>query len=118
MKTGQSDTAVGLRVSKTERGFAIVEFKDRYGSECSLQKSSLATDDAIWFGVDDAKPQIMCSDAIRLGLRERKYTEDDNGWCDYKIPNEVLLTTRMHLTVEQVKALLPFLKKFVRDGEI
>jgi hypothetical protein len=41
-----------LKVKRTERGFAIAEFTDLYGSVCSIQESSLATDDAIWLGVD------------------------------------------------------------------
>ena len=41
-----------LEIKTTERGFEYAEFVDRYGQKCSLQKSSLATEDAIWFGVD------------------------------------------------------------------
>jgi hypothetical protein len=39
-----------LQVTSTERGFAIVEWRDRYDVPCTLQKSSLATEDCIWFG--------------------------------------------------------------------
>lgn len=53
---------------KTNRGFAIGTFKDHYGTECSIQKSSLATEEAIWFGVTDANPQIMATDAKKLGI--------------------------------------------------
>lgn len=35
---------------KTERGFERGEFKDHYGEDCSIQQSSLATEDAIWLG--------------------------------------------------------------------
>lgn len=107
-----------LELKTTGRGFEIANFTDRYGSECSLQKSSLATEDAIWFGVNDAKPQIMSSDAIRLGLRERTNDERDNGWVDFEIPKEVLLSTRMHLTQSQVKKLLPYLTKFAKTGSL
>ena len=103
---------------KTARNFDIVEFKDRYNSECSLQKSSIATEDCIWLGVDDADPKIMSSDATRLGLRERTFDENDNGWVKFEIPHQVLLNTRMHLTREQVKELLPYLKNFVKNGEL
>ena len=44
------------------------------------------------FGVDDAKPQIMSRDAIRLGLREETFDERDNGWVPFEIPKEVLLS--------------------------
>lgn len=33
-----------------DRGFLKGKFKDRYGVECSIQKSSLATEDCIWLG--------------------------------------------------------------------
>lgn len=36
----------------TERGFDIHDFMDHYGEPCSLQKSSLATEDCIWFGTN------------------------------------------------------------------
>src|SRR5690606_10761686 len=99
---------IKIKVSPTQRGFIKGEFKDLYGSECSIQKSSLATDDAIWIGVNDAKPMIMVSDAKKLGMT----TQENNGWCDYPVPEEVHFTTRMHLNKEQVEALLPLLKKF------
>lgn len=102
-------------MAKTERGFEIAKFEDRYGAKCSLQKSSLATEDAIWFGVDDAQPKVMASDAIRLGLPTSGQV---NGWVPYTIPNEVLLTTRMHLTQEQVLHLLPSLIHFAKTGEL
>jgi hypothetical protein len=100
--------------SNTSRGFRLNEFVDRYGSCCSIQKSSLATEDAIWFGVDDAKPQIMVVDAQRLGIP----TRESCGWIPYYIPEEVLLTTQMHLTRDQVKELLPILQHFVDTGEL
>ena len=107
-----------LKLKKTERGFGFIEFKDKYNIQCSIQKSSLATEDAIWFGVDDAEPRIMSSDAIRLGLKKREYSENDNGWCGYNLPDEVLINTRMHLTQKQVKELLPILQNFVETGEL
>lgn len=32
------------------RGLLIAKFKDLYGVECSIQTSSLATEDALWLG--------------------------------------------------------------------
>jgi len=94
--------------TSTPRGFALRKFSDLYGASCSIQKSSLATDDAIWLGVDDADPQILAS----------KVREGATGWVKYPIPEDVLLTTRMHLNREQVAELLPVLQKFVDTGEI
>lgn len=86
----------------TERGFALLNFTDLYGKKCSLQESSLATTDAIWFGVDDAEPKIMSS----------------IGWVDYEIPKDVLLHTRMHLSRDQVAELIPTLINFVKYGQL
>ena len=103
-----------MEIGKTHRGFAIGHFTDRYGAKCSIQKSSLATEDAIWFGIDDPEPKIMASKAADYGV----VTNETTGWVQYPIPDEVLLTTRMHLTREQVKELLPVLKHFVKTGEL
>jgi hypothetical protein len=87
----------------TPRGFVLKEFNDRYGVKCSIQKSSLATEDAIWIGVADVSPEICIQ---------------GKGWVPFDIPDEVLIHTRMHLTIDQVKQLLPILNKFVETGNI
>ena len=101
-----------MKKSKTERGFAIIEFIDRYDHKCSLQKSSLAFEQAIWIGVDDPDPKIMASEVTLPDEPTR------TGWVKYPIPDGVLINTRMHLTQEQVKELLPHLQKFVETGEL
>lgn len=108
----------GLTFSFTNRGFGRIEFDDCYGAKCSIQKSSLATGNAIWFGVNDANPQIMASTAIRMGLKPVEGGEKDNGWVPFNVPDDVLMTTRMHLTRKQVKELLPILRHFVQTGEL
>lgn len=109
-----------LRIKKTNRGFALGEFVDRYGAKCSIQKSSLATEDCIWLGVDEVEPQIMARDAMALGrsdlLNPPSDPERHNGWVKYPIPEEVSLNARMHLTREMVAELLPQLQNFVKTG--
>lgn len=97
-----------LKIEKTNRGFGRIEFEDYYGEKCSIQKSSLAEEDAIWFGINDANPQIMASKVMKKGT----------GWVKYPIPDDVVLTTRMHLTRDEVRELLPILIKFVETGEL
>lgn len=80
-------------MTTTERGFDRIDFTDRYGKECSLQKSSLAFEDAVWLG---------CTEGTHHP--------------DYPPPNHCL--ARMHLTVEMVRELLPHLQAFVETGEI
>ena len=92
-----------MKRKKTQRGFTVIEFTDRYGKSCSLQKSSLGTEYAIWLGIDDAEPRILI---------------EGKGWTPVKFPENTLFTTRMHLTQKDVKKLLPLLQKFVETGEI
>lgn len=91
-----------------------MRFNDLYGSKCSIQKSSLAEKDAIWLGIDDAQPQVLHGDAKRLGIE----TNASEGWIPYPIPEEVLLTTRMHLDRTQADKLVKILTRFVATGEI
>lgn len=113
-----SRSAINLTTEKTSRGFAYMSFSDVHGNSCSIQKSSLAELDCIWIGLNDANAQILARHAIRLGLKPEEGGDKDNGWVPYSIPEEVSLSTRMHLSREQVKALLPILRKFVKTGEL
>lgn len=103
-----------IKEETTDRGFKLVIFEDLYKEKCSIQQSSIATEHAIWFGIDKINPVILAGDAIRLGIK----TDMVGGWEKYPIPKEVLLTSRMHLTQEQVKELLPYLQRFSETGEI
>lgn len=89
-------------MEKTERGFDIRHFTDRYGAKCSIQKSSLATEDCIFLGIEKADPQIMSPD----------------GWMPFDVPKEVLINTRMHLTRQMVIELIPSLIKFAMTGNL
>lgn len=97
-----------MKIGKTNRGFDLIEFNDYYDEGCSIQKSSLATEDCIWIGIDDPKPKIMASKIIDGGV----------GWAKYPIPADVQFNTRMHLSREQVKELIQILQKFVDTGDI
>ncbi len=98
---------------KTNRFFRIGTFKDRYGTACSIQESSLATEDCVWLGVDDADPKIMAVDAIKLGMDTKGQT---TGWVPYPLPEEVGCSTRMHLTKPMAEELILVLSHFVKTG--
>ena len=87
----------------TSRGFAFYDFEDRYGAKCSIQESSLATEEAIWLGCDDADPKVLVP---------------GKGWQPVNMPEGYIANTRMHLTVDQVAELLPILQRFVNTGKI
>lgn len=111
--------------TKTGRGFRMVEFTDANGHECTLQQSSAIgdTDEGwnnpgssfVWLGVDDAQPQVMKSQAESLGLTLPP--GEVSGWMPYPIPDEVLLSTRMHLNREQVEGLIQRLQSWLDTGE-
>lgn len=94
-----------FKKEETSRGFKVIEFKDRYDNSCSIQKSSLALEEAIWIGIDD--PKIIINDGEILG----KYVE-------MKKPENMSVFGRMHLTQNQVKDLLPILNHFVETGNL
>lgn len=91
-----------LKQTKTGRGFGAIEFRDRGNRECTIQKSSLATEDAIWFGIDDANPQILVN----------------GNWQPVDFPEDTVFDTQMQLTQDQVIALLPILRHFAETGEV
>lgn len=94
-----------MELTTTARGFSLGNFIDRYGNKCSIQKSSLATEDAIWLGIDDPKLTIFENE----GMGKYLITE---------MPKTFSVDSRMHLTREQVAELLPILQRFVETGEI
>jgi len=100
-----ASTKAGLpkeyKTELTSRGFAKTEFIDRYGEVCSIQESSLATERAIWFGVNEVVPQVC----VR-----------GEGWKKVPIPHDALISGRMHLTQQMVKDLLPMLQVFAETG--
>jgi len=99
-----------MKVKKTQRGFAYKDFKDYNGNECTIQKSSLATDDAIWLG------------AKKLILQEFVAFRQPEAWKTVELENTMehhfVANDRMHLTRKQVAKLIPILQKFVDTGDL
>lgn len=121
-----SDALFGV-ARTTGRGFPLIEFRDEYDHPCSIQESSRAVcenedgtvDDPlgwIWLGIDDAKPQIMKSKAKALGMELPP--GEVSGWMPYPIPDDVLLTTRMHLNEKQVRGLVSVLTRWLETGTL
>ena len=77
--------------SANDRGFLRGEFTDRYGEQCSIQKSSLAGEDCIW-----------------LGCNHETINHKTGQQCG----------ARMHLTRQMAADLLPLLQHFVETGEL
>ena len=90
-----------LYPEETARGFGRLDFTDLYGSECSIQESSLATERAIWLGMNsdgsfELKPPYN---------KDRSDPDVDTGG-------------RMHLSQGQAAAILPILEHFVKTGSL
>ena len=93
-------------------------FIDRYDEKCSIQKSNLATEDAIWLGIDETKPIVMAREHPELDPRPISDPERGTGWLDVPIPEDASCCGRMHLTLDMVRMLLPYLHHFVETGEL
>lgn len=81
-----------IELTPTSRGFMRGEFTDQCGLGCSIQESSLATDDCIWLGLDEAPPAHFSEPGVR--------------------------PARMHLTRSRAAALVPLLERFVATGRL
>lgn len=104
-----------MESTKTERGFGLVEFKDRNQVECSLQQSSaidLNSDDGIahpgssfiWLGCNSADPQYFIPNG-------------DPSWRPVPMPAEYIANTRMHLGREEVQMLIEHLTNWLNTGQ-
>ena len=55
-----------MKVTRTERGFEIVEFLDHYRRLSSLQQSSIATERCVWLGVDTDRMHLNRAQVCEL----------------------------------------------------
>lgn len=94
-----------MELEKNNRGFYNGNFTDLYGEICSIQKSSLATDDAIWLGINKPKLTVFKN-------------EQKGQYLECEIPKNFSVSSRMHLNREQVAELLPLLQRFVETGDL
>lgn len=92
-----------MKLKPTRRGFLRGEFSDLYGAKCSLQKSSLATADAIWLGVNEVELKVLVP---------------GQGWTEVPVPDGTTRGARMHLDRKLVLELLPQLQHFAETGEL
>lgn len=64
----------------TNRGFELIEFRDRYGKLCQLQQSSLADfeppgSSAVWLGLDDERMHLDLEQVRWLIAELQHWTE-------------------------------------------
>ena len=71
----KGDGNMKMELRKTERGFARCDFVDRYGFQCSIQESSLATEYAIWLGVTENRMHLTQEMAEALIPLLQKFVE-------------------------------------------
>ncbi len=74
------DKPLDLKVTLTERGFEIIEFKDLYDKACSLQQSSLALyavpgTSAVWLGAGSERMHLSVEQVKSLVSRLLRWAE-------------------------------------------
>lgn len=83
-----------LAFTPNQRGFLVGKFKDRNGEDCSMQESSLATEECIWLGMDRgthvegqclARMHLSREQAGELSHHLRLFAEyGDDCWKQFK----------------------------------
>lgn len=96
-----------MNISKTSRGFGIMEFLDANGETCTIQESSAYREEGlIWLGAKEVEVKGM-------GV---------NGWESIDFTKEYgsnfVGNQRMHLSQSDVKDLLPLLTYFAEHGHL
>jgi hypothetical protein len=87
--------------SDTQRGFRLGTFRDTGGETCSVQASSIATEERVWVGLDDPR-------AVHVAGAPRRF----------ELPAGVTIFGRMHLNREQAGQLAEVLARFAETGEL
>ena len=64
-----------MQKTHTARGFALYKFQDSYGEECTLQKSSLATDHYVWLGCEPNRMHLSRADCEALIKKMNVFVE-------------------------------------------
>lgn len=113
----KGDGMKALKFEETPRGFVVARFVDRYGVECSLQASSLATEAAVWLGPSSPNPKILATKALAMG-REDLTEGETTGWVPWPLPEGVSCDTRMHLTRDMALIVGMALVKFADTGKL
>lgn len=93
-----------MKSIKTARGFSKHLFTDSYNNECSLQESSSVVPH-IWLGLENPKLTVF-------------ENESKGRYIETEMPKNFSVDSRMHLTPDQVKELLPYLIKFAYTKEL
>jgi len=110
-----------INITKTERNFINIKFRDHYNTECLIGESSTANIDTLWLGVK-VTPKIMCKDAKAVGI-----TIPDNaeiidgvpvGWMEYPVDDNALLSGDMLVTKETAIFLVDALNVFIETGRL
>jgi hypothetical protein len=104
-----------VELGKTQRGFGKGKFSDAKGVACSIQDSSLATEAAIWFGVEEANPQRLEGDVL-VAVPSPVQPIPIPGWPG--MTHDILYNTRMHLTSRHVKTLIRNFELFLTTGKV
>jgi hypothetical protein len=111
------------KATKSGRGFSKVVFKDSHDKQCEILCSSAIDDtDRGWdnpgtsylhIGLSGPEPIVLCANAEKVGLQPASSV----GWQPYPIPDDVFISTSMHLSREQVAGLIVRLQEWLDNGK-
>jgi hypothetical protein len=59
-----------------DRGFLRADFKDRNGEDCSIQQSSIATEECIWLGQNEGTHHHVTGDCMARMHLNRKMARE------------------------------------------
>jgi hypothetical protein len=59
-----------------DRGFLRADFKDRNGEDCSMQESSIATEQCIWLGQNEGTHHHVTGDCLARMHLNRKMARE------------------------------------------
>ena len=81
IKDWYGDEVSPLRIgdsSETNRGFSLLDFVDEYGQPCSIQMSSAAERECIWFGVGNKRMHLNRYEVLALIPLLQEFVETGN----------------------------------------
>jgi len=115
-----------MRFKRNFSGFAYDEFEDKYGERCIIKKSSIVStcpnDECIWLGVlnREGMIRIFPREPVNPNEGQAKFGFGPQEKCLYDLlPGcDIEIPSRMHLSQEMVKMLLPALIHFAETGEL
>lgn len=103
-----SVTNLDMETKTTQRGFDYKEFEDSKGVKCSIQQSSIATEEAIWFGCDDIPVRFTREQVAELLPTLQQFVLTGELETEKEVEKRGFIATKKPVDIEYV----PFERQF------